>query len=49
MTLNEIKLITSVRWNKKYQSLILDMTKDKNTVRYRLGLNLITVPDTSPF
>ena len=34
MTLKEFNLLTSTRWNEKYQSLTIDMTKDKNTVRY---------------
>ena len=49
MTLNEFKLLTSTCWNEKYQPLTIDMTKDKYTGRYRLGLNSIFVPDTSPF
>ena len=49
MTLNEFKLLTSTCWNKKYQPLTIDMTKDKYQGRYRLGLNDIFVPDTSPF
>ena len=49
MTLNEFKLLTSTCWNEKYQPLTIDMTKDKYTGRYRLGLNDIFVPDTSPF
>ena len=49
MTLNEFKLLTSTCWNEKYQPLTIDMTKDKYTGRYRLGLNSIFVPDSSPF
>ena len=49
MTLNEFKYLTSTRWNKIYQPLTIDMTKDKFTRRYRLGLNSIFVPDNSPF
>ena len=49
MTLNEFKLLTSTCWNEKYQPLTIDMTKDKFCGRYRLGLNSIFVPDTSPF
>ena len=49
MTLNEFKYLTSTRWNKNYQSLTIDMTKDKYTGRYRLGLDNIFVPDSSPF
>ena len=49
MTLNEFKLLTSTCWNKNYQPLTIDMTKNKYTGRYRLGLNSLFVPDTSPF
>ena len=49
MTLNEFKLLTSSCWNEKYQPLTIDMTKDKYTGRYRLGLNSIFVPDSYPF
>ena len=49
MTLSEFKLLTSTCWNEKYQPLTIDMTKDKYTGRYRLGLNSIFVPNTSPF
>ena len=49
MTLNEFKLLTYTCWNEKYQPLTIDMTKDKYTGRYRLGLNSIFVPDSSPF
>ena len=49
MNLNEFKLLTSTCWNRNYQPLTIDMTKDKYTGRYRLGLNSIFVPDSSPF
>ena len=49
MTLNEFKLLTSTCWNKKYQPLTIDMTKDKHTGRYRLGLKSIFVPNSSVF
>ena len=49
MTLNEFKYFTSTCWNEKYQPLTIDMTKDKYTGRYRLGLNSIFVPDSSVF
>ena len=49
MTLNEFKYLTSSCWNGKYQLLTIEMTKDKNTGRYRLGLNLMLVPDSSVF
>ena len=49
LTLNEFKLLTSICWNEKYQPLTIDMTKDKDIEKYRLGLNSIIFPDSSPF
>ena len=49
MTLDEFKYLTSTCWNEKYQPLTIDMTKDKYQGRYRLGLNSIFVPNSSPF
>ena len=49
MTLNEFKYLTSTCWNEKYQPLTIDMTKDKYTGLYRLGLNSVFVPDSTPF
>ena len=49
MTLNEFRLVTSTSWNEKYQPLTIDMTKDQNQRRCRLGLNSIFVPDSLPF
>ena len=49
MTINEFKLLTSTCWNKIYQPLTIDMTNDKYTGRYRLGLNSIFVANTSSF
>ena len=49
MTLNELKYLTSTCWNEKYQPLTVDTTKNRYQVRYRLGLNSIFVPDSSPF
>ena len=49
MTLNEFKYLTSTCWKKIYQPLTIDMTKDKFTGPYRLGLINIFVPDSSPF
>ena len=48
-TLNEFKNFTNICWNEKYQPFTIDMTKDKFCGRYRLGLNSIFVPDSSPF
>ena len=49
MTLDEFKYLTSTCWNEKYQPLTIDMTKDCFQGRYRIGLNSIFVPDSSPF
>ena len=49
MTLSEFKYLTSTCWNESFQPLTIDMTMDKYTGRYRLGLNSIFVPDSSPF
>ena len=49
MTLNEFKLITSTCWNENYQPLTIDMSKDRYQAHYRLGLNSIFVPNSSPF
>ena len=49
MTLNEFKLLTNICWNEKYTPLTIDVTKDKYTGKYRLNLNNIFVPNTSPF
>ena len=49
LTLIEFIFLTSTCSNEKYQPLTIDMTKDKYTGRYRLGLNSIFVPDSSPF
>ena len=49
MSLNEFKILTSICWNRNYQPRTIDMTKDRYQGRYRLGLNNIFVPDSSPF
>ena len=49
MSLNESKLITSTCWNDQYQPLTIDMTKNRYQGRYKLGLNSIFIPNTSPF
>ena len=49
MTLDEFNYITSTCWNQNYHPLTIDMTKDKYQGRYRLGLNSIFVPNSSPF
>ena len=49
MTLKEFKLLTTNCWIEKYQLLTIDMSKDKYQGRYRLGLNSLFVPNSSPF
>ena len=49
VTHDEFKILTSTCWNEKYQPLTIYMTKDKFCGRYRLGLNSIFVPNSSPF
>ena len=49
MALDEFKYLTSTCWKTNYQPITIDMSKDKYTGRYRLGLNSIFVPNTSPF
>ena len=49
MTKDEFKFLTSNCWYTNYQPLTIDMTKDKFTGPYRLGVNSIFVPDSSPF
>ena len=49
MKLIEFKYLISTCSDKKYQSVTIGMVRDKYTSRYRLGLNSIFVPDSSPF
>ena len=49
MTHKEIKYLTFSCSGEKYQPLANDMTENKNTGRYRLGLNSLFVPNTNPF
>ena len=49
MTLDEFQYLTSTCWNEKYRPVTIDITKDKYTGRYRLGINSIFVPNTTPF
>ena len=49
MTFDEFKYLTSTSCKENHQLLAIAMTKDKYCVRYRLGLNSIFVPDSSPF
>ena len=49
MNFKEFKYLTRTCCDKKYQPLTIDVTKDKYTGRYRLGLSSLIVPDSSPF
>ena len=49
MNLDDLKLLTSTCWNEKYQPFTIDMTKDNYCGRYRLRINNIFVPKSSPF
>ena len=49
MTLNELKYLTSTCWIINSQPLTVDMTKNNYKGRYRLGLDSIFIPDSSPF
>ena len=49
MTLNDFKLFTSTCWNDKNEPITNDMTKDRFQGRYKLGLDSIFVPKSSPF
>ena len=49
MTSDEFKYLTSTCWNQNDQPLSIDMTKDKFTGRFRLGLNSIFVPNSFLF
>ena len=49
ITHNESKLVTSTCWNEKHQPTTIDVTKDKNTSRFRFGLNSLFIPNTNLF
>ena len=49
MTLNEFTFLTASCGIQKYQHRTVDITKDKYIRRYRLGLNSLFVPHSSPF
>ena len=49
MTRNDFKLLTSTCWKEKDQPFTIDITKDRHQGRYRLRLNSIFVPNSSPF
>ena len=41
MTFNEFYILSFTRWNEKYLTLTIDMTKDKCTGRSPLGQNFL--------
>ena len=49
MTLDEFKYLTSTCWSEKKLLLTIDMTRDAYDGRYRLGLNSIFIPHSTPF
>ena len=49
MNIKEFKLLTSTCWKENYQPFTIDTTKRRYQGRYRLGLNSIFVPNSSPF
>ena len=49
LTLDDIRYLTTTCWYENYQSLTIDMTKDRYQGRYRLGLTSIFVRNSSPF
>ena len=49
MILNEYDLLIFSCWNDKSQSLTIDMTKDKCTGQYPLGIFSLFFTDTYPF
>ena len=49
LTLEELRYLTSTCWKEQYQPLPIEMTTDIYTGRYRLGLNSMFVPNSSPF
>ena len=48
-SLQEIRCLLDICWEQEYQPSTIDIAKDKYTVRYRLVLNSLFVPDNSPF
>ena len=49
MTLKNFLFSTSTCWNEIFQPLTIDLANDKNTGLYRLGLNILFIPDRNPF
>ena len=49
MTLNEFINLTSTWWKENYQPINIDTTENRHTGEYKLGLNSLFVPESSPF
>jgi hypothetical protein len=49
MHIKEFKKLCSLAWSKKYGHLIIDLSKGRNEGKYRIGINKVFVPETSPF
>ena len=49
MTISEFRILGNICWQTIFQPLTIDMSKDKYSGRYRLGLNTIFVPASNPF
>ena len=49
MIIDEFKLLCNICWQTKFQPLTIDMSKDKEVGKYKLGLDSILVPKSDPF
>ena len=49
MIIDEFKLLCNICWQTKFQPLTIDMSKDKEVGKYKLGLDSIFVPKSDPF
>ena len=49
MIIDEFKLLCNICWQTKFQPLTIDMSKDKEVEKYKLGLDSIFVPKSDPF
>ena len=49
MIIDEFKILCNICWQTKFQPLTIDMSKDKEVGKYKLGLDSIFVPKSDPF
>ena len=49
MIIDEFKLLCNICWQTKFQPLTIDMSKDKEVGKYKLGLDSIFVSKSDPF